>query len=168
MLARRRHRSDAPPAEDQPEDDSAGLSRRELFGIFGLGWHDADNDPGPAVGLTAMQVGASCTSCGACVQACQPQVLQLRDDGSLIFKVLACTGCGVCVTRCPEQAIALNHLDEPPTDVNDGMIVHQGDLVYCRQCGHPVGSRLMLEKVANLTGRVTGIDDRCPDCRTAW
>ena len=45
-----------------------------------------------------------CTECGACVEICPVDALEM-DDGPPIVDEEWCIGCGVCAYICPEQAI---------------------------------------------------------------
>ena len=47
-----------------------------------------------------------CTACGACVDACPCEVLQL-EDVAVVANPDECTECGTCVDECPTGAITL-------------------------------------------------------------
>lgn len=84
-----------------------------------------------------------CTACGACVEACPRNVIELcdkgvkgrhvfvacvnRDKGATAMKVCgtSCIGCGKCVKECPFGAIAV-----------DGNVAHidYGKCRLCRKC----------------------------------
>lgn len=51
-----------------------------------------------------------CSACGACVERCQMEAVQLDDTASI--QTERCIGCGLCVTTCPEEAIALESKPE--------------------------------------------------------
>ena len=46
-----------------------------------------------------------CVSCGACVDACPCEVLELGDDGAQVVDADSCVGCGACQDACPTGAI---------------------------------------------------------------
>lgn len=49
-----------------------------------------------------------CKGCGACVEACRPEVLRLADHLNrygfhpAVYLGSGCTGCGICFFVCPE------------------------------------------------------------------
>lgn len=46
-----------------------------------------------------------CISCGACVEACPTETLELGDDGAFVAHPENCIACGVCLDSCPTGAI---------------------------------------------------------------
>ncbi len=50
--------------------------------------------------------GEKCNGCAACVAACPPQAIEVRDGKAAIAAAL-CEECGVCVDECPEGAIRI-------------------------------------------------------------
>ncbi len=63
---------------------------------------------GARIGLGAIQADASCTACGACVDACPARALEIKPFGQhdvLQFRPDACTGCGLCIECCEPQAL---------------------------------------------------------------
>jgi len=48
---------------------------------------------------------AACSGCGACVDRCQLNLLEIKDDKCVVND--SCIGCGVCVLVCPEEALCL-------------------------------------------------------------
>ena len=47
-----------------------------------------------------------CTGCGACVDACPVDALELADDKAKVDPE-TCIDCGTCVDECPVEAITL-------------------------------------------------------------
>ncbi|MCL2482574.1 MAG: hypothetical protein FWF43_03990 [Propionibacteriaceae bacterium] len=157
-----------PPTPDRPQ-----MTRRQLFSLFGLGHDDASASHPPTLrvdtpvvlGSTRLTVSEACTSCSACVQACSQGALRL-DDATLWFQIASCSGCGACVNCCPQHAITLSTSDDTGAAATSIIAVHTDDQVTCRNCGQPVGSRLLLAKVTALLGQPT-VDDLCPDCKAS-
>jgi len=117
------------------------------------------------LGFTAVTVGPSCTSCGACARACDRGALSLQPDSSLTYLATACPGCGACVGACPEHCVTLTDSDAYNADVGTRVTVHTDEVVRCRLCGQPVGPKSMLLKVGALLGSPGHIDDLCASCK---
>jgi len=49
----------------------------------------------------------TCTGCGACIERCQMEALQLR-DGKVTLDIDRCIGCGLCVSTCPTGSLTLS------------------------------------------------------------
>jgi NAD-dependent dihydropyrimidine dehydrogenase PreA subunit len=47
----------------------------------------------------------TCTACGACVEACPVEALELKDTATV--NADTCIDCGTCVDECPVKAITL-------------------------------------------------------------
>jgi len=48
-----------------------------------------------------------CTGCGACVDTCPNEVLELKDDKVSIVNLDDCVECGACVDACPNEVLEL-------------------------------------------------------------
>jgi len=48
-----------------------------------------------------------CVGCGACVDACPADVLELKDDIANVVRPDDCVECGACEDACPTDAIQL-------------------------------------------------------------
>lgn len=48
---------------------------------------------------------ASCSGCGACVEACPDDALELDVTGRPVLDAKACLACGKCVAACPEGSM---------------------------------------------------------------
>jgi len=48
-----------------------------------------------------------CVGCGACVDACPADVLELKDDIAIVPRPDDCVECGACEDACPADAIHL-------------------------------------------------------------
>jgi len=80
--------------------------------------------PGPALyaasNYFAVHDRELCTGCGACIERCQMDAIEMSGDGVEI-KSTHCIGCGLCVPTCPEGAVSLKPKPErersiPPSD----------------------------------------------------
>jgi ferredoxin len=57
-----------------------------------------------------MRVNAEqCTGCGACVEICPNEAMQLR-DGLIVLDQAICSQCQVCIDVCPVGAITVVEL----------------------------------------------------------
>jgi|GEM_PF-6282907 len=140
---------------------------RFAAGVMGVGRPDA-----PAVGFVDAQVGEACTSCGVCVQVCPRGAWRLaggegaQAGTTLSFQAGACSGCGACVGCCPEHALALVVSRASVSEVAAAWRpVHADELVLCRLCGKPVGSRAMLARINAVLGPGARLDELCPSCK---
>jgi len=52
----------------------------------------------------------SCTLCGACVEACPMQTIELAEDRVVVTEA-RCIGCGVCAHQCPDDAIDMKRFE---------------------------------------------------------
>ena len=48
----------------------------------------------------------TCTGCGACVDVCPVNVIEMKEDGKALVEE-GCIECGMCVPECPVDAIAM-------------------------------------------------------------
>ncbi len=65
-------------------------------------------ESGPFVGGQVARIdAASCTRCGACVDACRFHALDDAEDGGApVVDPLSCEGCRACLAACPARAIS--------------------------------------------------------------
>jgi Pyruvate/2-oxoacid:ferredoxin oxidoreductase delta subunit len=49
----------------------------------------------------------ACTGCGACMERCPTDAIDINDQGIARVDTSSCFGCGVCSRFCPEDAISL-------------------------------------------------------------
>ena len=49
----------------------------------------------------------ACTGCGACVERCPTEAIELNDNEKAEREERFCFGCGICARFCPEEAISL-------------------------------------------------------------
>lgn len=66
---------------------------------------------------TAVVDRDACISCGACVDRCQANAIEIREQA----EITDCIGCGLCVSACPVEAIKLvrresNDIPEVPAN----------------------------------------------------
>jgi len=57
----------------------------------------------------------SCIGCGECINYCQPEALELKDDVVKINEDY-CLGCGACISKCPTESLTMVRLshNKPP------------------------------------------------------
>ena len=48
-----------------------------------------------------------CTGCGACVDECPTDAIEMKDDKAVVNED-ECVDCGACVDVCPVEAITLD------------------------------------------------------------
>ncbi|MBC8378839.1 MAG: 4Fe-4S binding protein [Planctomycetes bacterium] len=48
----------------------------------------------------------TCTGCGACVDSCPSEAIEMQDEKAVIVPD-KCVDCGVCVDECPVEAISM-------------------------------------------------------------
>lgn len=49
----------------------------------------------------------ACTGCGACMERCPTDAIDINDEGIAQVDTASCFGCGVCSRFCPEDAVSL-------------------------------------------------------------
>lgn len=62
-----------------------------------------------------------CTACGTCVERCQVDAIEEKDD-VMEVNPARCIGCGLCVSECPAEAITLEEKEgeeAPPVDLDE-------------------------------------------------
>lgn len=50
----------------------------------------------------------NCTGCGACIDICPMEAIQMADSGTAEVNLARCIGCGLCLTACNFDAVKLN------------------------------------------------------------
>jgi NAD-dependent dihydropyrimidine dehydrogenase PreA subunit len=76
-----------------------------------------------------MQVNAElCTGCGACVEICSNEAIQLS-EGLPVFDQVACTQCQSCVDACPVDAITAIELSLAITNPTTVQSLTQREIV---------------------------------------
>ncbi len=50
----------------------------------------------------------TCTSCGACIDICPMEAIEMNSDDKAEVNLIRCIGCGLCLTACNFDAVKLN------------------------------------------------------------
>jgi ferredoxin len=58
----------------------------------------------PFLGKAPILDADRCTGCGACVDVCMVDAVEL--DGRPLFDETRCQACGACIAMCPEDALS--------------------------------------------------------------
>lgn len=113
---------------------------------------------------------SKCVGCGACVNACPPNALSIRDEGG--YRVVRlfigrCIFCGRCEEVCPFNAVRLSkEFELASTSTED--LVQEVRLVMakCAVCGEPYATLREVRKVAEgLPEGLKPLAYVCPRCR---
>ncbi len=69
----------------------------------------------------------NCTSCGACIDICPMEAIQMNSADKAEVNLTRCIGCGLCLTACNFDAVRLNEKaegkrKEVPSNTRDQMI----------------------------------------------
>jgi len=82
-----------------------------------------------------------CIGCGACVQACPPKAIELKDyedERKLTLSYVHCAFCGRCQDVCPEDAVHLTSEYELATFNRENAFTEvKLQLLKCSKCGRP-------------------------------
>lgn len=94
--------------------------------------------------------GSQCTGCGICSQECSIKALTFvwsneSDSYQLLFKHSICDACKRCVDVCPEQCLCLDKIQEPEKIDSPVVLLFEGKIARCRECGNIIGSRAMID-----------------------
>lgn len=57
--------------------------------------------------MSAVVDKEKCTGCGACIDACPLEAIEMQDDGLAHIDESTCGDCGACVDVCPVDAITM-------------------------------------------------------------
>ncbi|MBO2659009.1 ferredoxin-type protein NapF [Shewanella algae] len=137
------------------------LSRRHLFS------RRKSNVVRPPWSKPEAEFTDACTRCGACVDACETQVLIKGDGGfpELNFQRAECSFCQACVTRCAEPAF--RPLSEAPwrliAQFADNCLARQG--IVCQSCKDACDERaIRFPPLLGATAQPVLDAERCSGC----
>ncbi len=149
-------------ASNESQNGVAGkVSRRDLFKM--------------ASPMGKVEINKSeCSGCGLCAVSCPSRALNMTlSDGEnyqLLFSHGRCDACGQCVQLCPEKCLKLEHTLELDK-VNEPVVLFEGAVARCRECGRVLGSMMMIDKLRAriLAAGQTLVSqlELCPECKSA-
>jgi len=113
----------------------------------------------------------TCILCGLCVRICESVgAAAISTLGRGVDKFVdvpyesdlyaACVGCLSCATNCPTNAIPYEQ-----TDTSRTIWKRNFDLVFCADCGTPLGTSQQLELYVKKTGLPASYFEKCDTCR---
>jgi len=115
---------------------------------------------------------AQCTGCGLCALECPTEALTAlvgEDDiYQLLFKHTSCVACRQCIEICPEKCLHLERTLELDRINQPAAVLFEDRIVRCRECGSPIGTEAMINKLRERLPAATGPSqfELCPDCKT--
>ncbi|WP_042667735.1 4Fe-4S dicluster domain-containing protein [Desulfurococcus amylolyticus] len=117
-----------------------------------------------------IEINASkCIGCGACVNACPPNALQLIEDKEklvLRYFIGRCIFCWRCIDVCPTGAIKGTREFELATDDISDLYTHVvHSRKVCASCGNTYATEKIIRYVAEHASLSEEYLDKCPDCR---
>ena len=125
----------------------------------------------PVLGI--VEVSENCTLCDACVSNCPTGALRKSVEGDKVmlqFHHEKCTGCKICEIICPHNSIHVKWgVDREMYGKTETLI--QDELVRCRNCGKPLGSKSMFDEIEKRL-RARGVPEEaikaiylCDECK---
>ncbi|MBI4267721.1 MAG: 4Fe-4S binding protein [Chloroflexi bacterium] len=119
---------------------------------------------------------SQCTACDLCKLHCPTGALavsasEANDGHQLLFHHDRCIACGRCLDVCPEKCLRLEHILELDKLDSLPVVLFEDIVAKCRQCGSPIGSRAMINKLqSKLQAKgqpVTAQFELCLKCKVS-
>jgi ferredoxin len=99
------------------------------------------------MGFATLLASENCVACGTCARACPTRALQfVKTENDTAFtlslSVKNCIACDICAHVCTSKTLKVDHYPTFPQVFDTEMLIlRQGGLIKCEQCGTLIASR---------------------------